>query len=169
METIGRPAAADAPFRLAGRAGKTASRLAVRRERAVRGRRHRRAGFRILRDHAGTGCDLFAHRHRRPSQGCRRSIPAPTAFPLPYEDGFDSARPGGDAALFADQGGIFEIARRSDHPQATGCAQTVATRGIDWGRRTPEPYTMIGSTGWRNYEVACDVRIDKAGYAAVFG
>lgn len=28
---------------------------------------------------------------------------------------------------------------------------------------------MIGSTHWRDYEVGCDVRVEQAGYAAVFG
>ena len=101
-------------------------------------------------------------------KGAVASIPASTAFPLPYEDGFERARPGTMPRYFADQGGIFEIARRDDG-RGQCIRQVVSTRGIDWGRRTPEPYTMIGSTGWRDYEVACDVRLDKAGYAAVFG
>jgi hypothetical protein len=33
----------------------------------------------------------------------------------------------------------------------------------------PEPYTIIGSARWRNYEVSCDARIEGTGYAAVFG
>ena len=28
---------------------------------------------------------------------------------------------------------------------------------------------MIGSTKWCDYEVSCDVRVERAGYAAVFG
>ena len=46
-------------------------------------------------------------------KGAVASIPRPAAFPMPYEDGFDSARPGTMPRYFADQGGVFEIARRT--------------------------------------------------------
>jgi hypothetical protein len=46
----------------------------------------------------------------------------------------------------------------------------VTRRGIDWeAYPTPEPYTIIGSAKWCNYEVACDVCVEKAGYVALFG
>jgi galactosylceramidase len=102
-------------------------------------------------------------------KGGLASIPAAKPFPMPYEDGFDSAKPGTMPRYFSDQGGIFEVARRADGKG--NCArQFVSVRGIDWlGHPTPEPYTMIGSTKWRDYEVSCDVRVEQAGYAAVFG
>jgi galactosylceramidase len=97
------------------------------------------------------------------------SVPAAKPFPMPYEDGFDAAKPGTMPRYFSDQGGIFEVARRSEG-KGNCVRQVVTRRGIDWHYHpTPEPYTMIGSTEWRDYEVACDVRVEQTGHAAVFG
>jgi hypothetical protein len=72
------------------------------------------------------------------------------------------------ARYFADQSGTFEVALRPGGGQCL--RQTVARRGIDWEHYpTPEPYTIIGSARWCNYEVACDACIEKSGYVALFG
>ena len=95
--------------------------------------------------------------------------PADGPFPFPYTDNFDKSRPGSQPRYFADQGGIFEVAKR---PNGEGnfVRQTVDRRGIDWnGHPNPEPYTMLGSTKWRNYEVACDASVDIAGHISLFG
>ena len=89
-------------------------------------------------------------------------------FPMPYHDNFESYPPGKMAKYFADQSGTFEVAKRADSGKCL--RQSVARRGIDWEHYpTPEPYTIIGSARWRNYEVSCDARIEGTGYAAVFG
>ncbi len=96
------------------------------------------------------------------------SAPPLADFPIPYRDDFDGYAPGKMARYFADQGGAFEVARR---PGGGNCLrQTVIRRGIDWeAYPTPEPYTIIGSAHWRDYEVSCDARIEGTGYAAIFG
>jgi galactosylceramidase len=95
-------------------------------------------------------------------------IPPPRAFPLPYEEDFEGCRPGGMPKYFSDQSGVFETARRPDGGKCL--RQTVALRGIDWHYYpNPEPYTVVGDAKWRNYEVACDVYVEKEGYVALFG
>jgi hypothetical protein len=94
--------------------------------------------------------------------------PAQAAFPFPYTDDFDSVKPGYYARYLSDQGGVFEVAKRADG-KGRCLRQTVERRGIDWnGHPNPEPYTVIGSLNWRNYEIACDVLVEKSGYAALF-
>ena len=97
------------------------------------------------------------------------AIPEAKPFPLPFQENFASAKPGTMPRYFSDQGGIFEVARRADG-KGNCVRQFETARGIDWhSHPTPEPYTMIGATKWRDYEVGCDVRVEPAGYAAVFG
>jgi hypothetical protein len=86
---------------------------------------------------------------------------------MPYQDDFEDSRPGKLPKCFSDQGGVFEVAARPDGGKCL--RQTVARRGIDWNRPTPDPYTMIGSTKWRDYEVCCDVYVERSGYASLFG
>ena len=87
---------------------------------------------------------------------------------MPYHDDFEDSLPGKMPKYFADQGGVFEVAARPDGGKCM--RQTVARRGIDWiGHPNPDPYTMIGSTKWRDYEVCCDVNVEKSGYASLFG
>ena len=94
---------------------------------------------------------------------------ASAPFPLPYADGFEKAMPGKFARYFSDQGGVFEVAAR---PEGRGqCLRQVVPRnGIDWnGHPTPEPYSLIGSPEWRNYEVSADALIEGAGSVSIFG
>lgn len=119
-------------------------------------------------------------------------IPPDKDFPYPYHEDFEHYNPEGlpkyfaDRSLppnagffpgysdvgmakyFADQSGTFEVAFRPDGGKCL--RQTVARRGIDWNAYpTPEPYTVLGSDKWYNYEVSCDVNIEHSGYAALFG
>ncbi len=98
----------------------------------------------------------------------KANIPPPSDFPTPYRDNFDGYGIGKMARYFADQSGTFEVARR---PGGGSCLQQPLTRrGIDWEHYpTPEPYTIIGSANWCDYEVSCDARIEGEGYAAIFG
>ncbi|MGO8747510.1 MAG: discoidin domain-containing protein [Thermoguttaceae bacterium] len=98
----------------------------------------------------------------------KTEIPPSAEFPMPYRDDFEGSRAGGMAKYFSDQSGTFEVAER---PGGGKCLrQTIAQRGIDWDHYpTPNPYTIIGSAKWRNYEVACDAYIERAGCVALFG
>ena len=98
----------------------------------------------------------------------KTEIPSSAEFPLPYRDDFEKCRAGGMAKYFSDQSGTFEVAERPDGGKCL--RQTIAQRGIDWDHYpTPNPYTIIGSAKWRDYEVACDAYIERTGYVALFG
>jgi galactosylceramidase len=98
----------------------------------------------------------------------KTAIPPPTDFPMPYEDDFEGYSPGQMPKYFADQAGVFEVAKRPDGGKCL--RQTIAQRGIDWHYYpNPEPYTILGDTKWCNYEVACDAYVEKEGYVALFG
>ena len=95
--------------------------------------------------------------------------PEPGRFPLPHKDDFDRTAPGKMPRYFADQGGIFEVAKRADGP-GNCLRQCVDRKGIEWAfHPTPEPFTVIGASDWDNYEVACDVMVEGDGYAALYG
>jgi galactosylceramidase len=90
----------------------------------------------------------------------KTAAPPLADFPFPYRDNFDGYTPGKMARYFAEQSGAFEVAKK---PGGGNCLrQTVSRRGIDWeAYPTPEPYTIIGSPNWRDYEVSCDARIES--------
>ena len=98
----------------------------------------------------------------------KTEVPPPAEFPLPYRDDFEGYAAGKTPRYFADQSGTFEVAQR---PGGGKCLrQTVARCGIDWeAYPTPDPYTIIGSAKWCNYEVACDAYVEKAGYVSLYG
>jgi galactosylceramidase len=99
-----------------------------------------------------------------------RSLAPPSAeFPLPYADDFESYRPGKYARYFSDQGGVFEVARRPDG-KGQCLRQVLETNGIDWPfHPTPEPYSLIGSAHWRDYEVSVSTLIETTGSVSVWG
>lgn len=99
-----------------------------------------------------------------------RSLAPPAAeFPLPYQDDFESYPPGKYARYFSDQGGVFEVARRPDG-KGQCLRQALETNGIDWPfHPTPEPYSLIGSAQWRDYEVSVSTFIEKTGSVSVWG
>jgi galactosylceramidase len=95
-------------------------------------------------------------------------IRPPAAFPSPYTDDFESSAVGAYARYFADQGGVFEVTRRPDG-RGRCLRQMITRKGIDWNAHpTPQPFTIIGSSEWRNCEVRCDVLAPGQGHAAVY-
>ncbi|MGI5175206.1 hypothetical protein ACQEVZ_02605 [Dactylosporangium sp. CA-152071] len=98
------------------------------------------------------------------------AVPAETAFPLDYADGFDSYPLGRNPRYTSDQGGAFEIAADGGD-QVLAQVITAATRPVDWKYRpTPDPYTLLGSLEWRNYEVEVAGQLtDATGYLLLGG
>ena len=97
----------------------------------------------------------------------KTTIPPPADFPLPYQDNFEGTRPGKLPKYFLDYSGVFEVAKRPDRGRCL--RQTMARRGIEWDYSNQDPYTIIGSTQWRDYEVGCDAYVEKSGYVSLFG
>src|SRR5215469_1684231 len=88
-------------------------------------------------------------------------------FPLPYADTFDSTAVGHAAKYLADQDGAFEVrdcAGRRGH-----CLEQVMTeRPVPWSP-LPDPFTLAGDAGWKDYRVGADVRFLSQSPAVVMG
>jgi galactosylceramidase len=101
-------------------------------------------------------------------QGKGAARPRPAAeFPCPYADDFESYAPGKYARYFSDQAGVFAVAKRPDG-RGQCLRQVVPEKGIEW-QPMFEPYTILGSAKWQDYEVAADVSIEHSGSVSLFG
>ncbi len=82
-----------------------------------------------------------------------------TKFELPYEDDFSDYGVGRMPRYTSDQGGAFEVASL-DGETLLEQKITAGMKPLDWTyRKTPEPYTLLGSLEWANYEVSVEVRL----------
>jgi galactosylceramidase len=102
------------------------------------------------------------------------SNPASESFSLAaeYSDNFDSYSVGKMPKYTSDQGGAFEIIGDGS---GKALVQVINTdnKPLDWKyRTTPDPYTLLGSVDWRNYEVEVDIKYtdaDTSGYTLIGG
>jgi galactosylceramidase len=96
--------------------------------------------------------------------------PAAAPFALPYTDAFDTYAVGDMPKYSSDQGGAFEVAADGAN-KVLAQVITAATKPVDWKYRpTPEPYTLLGSLDWRNYEAEVRGRLpDGTGYLLLGG
>jgi hypothetical protein len=93
-------------------------------------------------------------------------IPPARPTPLPYKDDFESYTVGATPKYLSDFFGAFEVARKDGGGKCL--RQVITRRGIAWCG-DHDPVTLIGSTAWRDYEVACDVCCDYRQYACLYG
>lgn len=104
-------------------------------------------------------------------KGAFPNVPEPKAFPLPYEDNFESYQQPADYGYLprytADLIGCFELVERPDH-WGRCIRQTVGEHTLSWA---PEwhHYTILGDSAWRNYAVSADVWLNPGDEAAVMG
>lgn len=104
-------------------------------------------------------------------KGGFRRIPESQPFPFPYCETFESYTSPEEYGFLprytADIYGAFEIAERPDG-QGLCMRQVVPVPPISWA---PEwkPYTILGDSAWRDYEVAADVFLNVGDEAAVMG
>ena len=97
------------------------------------------------------------------------AAPPPELFPDDYREDFERYAPGSTPRYFADQAGIFEVARRSKG-EGQCLRQVVTAKGIEWPfHLNPPPETFLGSEVWSDYAVSADTLIERAGYVALFG
>jgi galactosylceramidase len=100
--------------------------------------------------------------------------PPSSAFPLPYQEDFESYNVGQTARYLSDQGGSFEVAAAS-LGQGNVLRQMDDQRGIEWYVYclTPDPYTYLGSADWTDYQVSVSAYMGAASanpaYIAVLG
>ncbi len=97
------------------------------------------------------------------------AVPPPaTAFPLPFEDDFESYDVGMTPKYFSDQAGTFETFTRADG-QGQDLRQILPQVGIPWAAQW-YPYTLIGDATWQDYDVYSQVLIEtNSGFDFVMG
>ena len=101
-------------------------------------------------------------------QGSGNAVPPPAAaFPLPYNDNFESYSIDGTARYLADQDGAFEI-QPCRQREGKCLTQVITVVPTPWSP-LPDPFTLAGDSEWKNYKVSTDVQIPNAGTASVFG
>lgn len=104
-------------------------------------------------------------------KGTISTIPAAKGFPFPYYETFDhysDAKSWGYLPHYtADIDGGFELVNSPDG-KGKSLRQVISEKAISWA---PEwmPYTIIGDTSWRDYEVSANISLDNGGWAGVMG
>lgn len=93
--------------------------------------------------------------------------PAEKAFPLPYSEDFEGYATGATPRYFSDQSGIFEVVPRDDG-QGRCLRQVTTQNGIEWAAQI-SPYTILGDSTWRDYEVSIEVLLETNGSAYLYG
>jgi hypothetical protein len=95
---------------------------------------------------------------------------APSAFPFPFSETFDSYAPGKTVKYFSDINGAYESAPCAAGRSGMCLRQVVSTPPIPWGTAGPaEPASFTGAISWTNYEVSADVLLEQPGTAKLIG
>jgi len=94
--------------------------------------------------------------------------PPSSAFPLPFQDTFESYSPNTTPKYFSDQVGTFAVFTRTDG-QGQDLRQVLPQMGIEWEAEW-QPYTIIGDANLADYDVSADVLIEtNSGLAFIMG
>jgi galactosylceramidase len=104
-------------------------------------------------------------------KGSFDDVPAERDFPLPYYENFDhykNAKSFGYLPHYtADISGVFELA---DRPDGKGqCLRQVLDKKAQSWAPESMPYTVIGDSKWKDYEVSADTLMDDGGWVGVMG
>jgi hypothetical protein len=91
-------------------------------------------------------------------------------FPFPYKTSFENDSIGQLPKFFVDQGGVFEVQKRTDE-KGKCLKQVIYQQGIEWEQgRNQVVETILGDTTWTDYEVHTDVFIsENTGCAKLLG
>lgn len=94
--------------------------------------------------------------------------PQRTQLGLPYSDTFAGYSTGQEATYFATMNGAFQAAGCGGGRTGQCLRQMAAVSPIKWvaNNSGPQPYTLMGATGWSNYTVSSDVLLETSGSAA---
>jgi hypothetical protein len=93
--------------------------------------------------------------------------PSSAAFPFPYIEDFENTPAGHAPKYLADQDGAFE-AQLCAGRQGRCLEQVIDTKPIPWWP-LPDPFTIAGDAGWKDYSVAADVRFVTSAPAVLLG
>ncbi|MEV4708369.1 ricin-type beta-trefoil lectin domain protein [Actinoplanes sp. NPDC049316] len=95
--------------------------------------------------------------------------PAQGAFALPYADDFDGYQTAREARYLMDHQGSFEVVACGGG-RAGQCVRQMSEQiPIFWTSGHAEPFSLLGDLSWRNYTVASDVMLERAGYVQLIG
>jgi galactosylceramidase len=108
---------------------------------------------------------------RGQQKGSFTDVPTSKPFPFPYHETF--AEYGNPKAwgylphYTADIAGVFELAKRPDGVKLC-LRQVIDHKAQSWA---PEwaPYTVLGDSKWKDYQVSADILLDEGGWAGVMG
>jgi hypothetical protein len=93
--------------------------------------------------------------------------PQRSQLALPYSDSFAGYSTGQEAKYLATMNGAFQAAPCAGGRSGQCLRQMAPATPISWVNQPgPQPYTMMGDTGWSNYTVSSDVLLEKSGSAA---
>ncbi len=96
--------------------------------------------------------------------------PPPSSFPFPYADTFESYTPAAEPKYFSAVNGSFEIANCAGGRSGLCLRQAAVGTPIPWHSiGVFEPLSVLGSSGWANYQVSADVLLEQAGTAKLVG
>lgn len=88
-------------------------------------------------------------------------------FPFLFKAGFEDEKLSTTPRYFSDQGGAFEVARRSDQ-QGNCLRQIITRRAIEWEDSPIFNQTVVGDTLWTDYSVSCEIFFPEAySYATI--
>ena len=93
--------------------------------------------------------------------------PADRPFPMPYREDFESTAIDHTPKFLSDQDGAFE-ARPCTNRQGRCLEQVITRIPIPWSP-LPDPWTLAGDVDGRDYRVACDVLLTRAGNVTLMG
>jgi len=106
-------------------------------------------------------------------KGTGPAPPAAARFPFPYHENYDHypdlKKRGYRPYYHADIAGGFELA---DRPDGKGqcLRQVVSQPAQSWAQEGgTHPFTVLGDTGWTDFEVSVDVSVENTGWASVLG
>ncbi|MDE3149024.1 MAG: DUF1080 domain-containing protein, partial [Acidobacteriota bacterium] len=101
-------------------------------------------------------------------QGKGSAQPPPAApFPFPYADNFEKTPLDHTPKYLADQDGAFEVRPCAGKPGHC-LEQVITTIPVPWSP-LPDPFTLAGDEGWRDYSVAAEVRFLSDAPATIMG
>jgi galactosylceramidase len=95
------------------------------------------------------------------------TAPPAAPFPILYRDDFEKTLLLHAPEFLSDQDGAFEV-HACDRRPGQCLEQVIASAPIPWGP-LPDPFTLAGDAGWRDYAVSADVHFLSATAGAVMG
>ena len=100
------------------------------------------------------------------TKGDHGPTPAPTTFPLPYADDFESYTPHKFANYLTDQAGSYEVVQSNNTAHGQTLRQMMPLMPVPWCRSDADlTYSVIGNHSWGAVQTSVDAMIERSGTA----